>query len=355
MASIRDKILPAVGVFLLGDRALLRPGGPGPVARALFAVKPPIYRPHPYTLYELNCDWRSADGRARHNRAGFRGNEVQVEKPPGHVRVVCMGESTTYCTGIADDLATYPARLEAHLRNARGDLDIEVINAGVGGYTSIENLLRLLFHVLPLSPDLVVHYYTHNDVHPRRMPHLSRDYREYSRSWYEPPSFGIAGRLRRRWLLASGEIGTLVRRYDEYAGRRRSANVERNPPVAFRTNMGALSLLAQHAGARVLFVNPPYRELGRNNGASADGSNLAYRAVWEHRRIVEELARETGASVYDLASEMPYPDDPKDIPNEHYLDAVHVNEQGADLMGRLIANAILKGGLLAPVSKWARG
>ena len=38
------------GVFVLGDRALLRPGGPGRIARAL-GIRAPVYRPHPYTIY----------------------------------------------------------------------------------------------------------------------------------------------------------------------------------------------------------------------------------------------------------------------------------------------------------------
>jgi lysophospholipase L1-like esterase len=339
------RVVSGCGAFLLGDRALLRTGGPGPVARA-FGLRAPIYRPHPYTLYELSPDWRSTDGRSRHNSLGFRGAEVSVDKPASRIRIVCMGESTTYCTGIGDDDMTYPARLEAHLRNRRPGLDIEVINAGVGGYTSIENLLHCHFRVVPLAPDLIVSYYTHNDVHPRRMPRLSRDYREYSRSWYEPPfGGGIRGWTARRRNLASGDIGSLVRRYDEYAGQRHSANVLNNPPEAFRANVRALAVVAHAAGAKLLFVSPPYR-----NPRAPDGINVhvnpAYNAVFEHRSIVEMIGAELGFAVYDLARDMPYPVDPHAFPNEHYLDPVHVSEKGADLMGHLVAEAVLAAGLL---------
>jgi lysophospholipase L1-like esterase len=341
-----------IAAAILGERRLLDPNGPGRLGRLLF-MRPSYYRPHPYMLYELNPHWSSPDGRARHSSAGFRGREIEPAKPAGRFRVVCMGESTTYCTGIWDDAATYPARLESHLKALRPDLDLEVINAGIGGYTSAENVLRCLFHVAPLSPDLIVFYYTHNDVHPRRMPQLSRDYREYSRSWYEPPfGGGLRGLIARRRALATGDIGNLVRRYDEYAGRRAATNVRQNPPVAFRGNMTALTLIAKTAGARVLFVNPPYRDLAANDLAANDlardpsGLNPAWRAVWEHRRVLAEIAAAHGAELYDLASEMPYPADPKAFPNENYLDPVHVNERGADIMGRLIAQAILKRSLL---------
>lgn len=163
MSFVRLKrALPAIAALVFGDRLLLRHGRYDALARAL-RVPPLAYRPHPYMLYELNPNWTSSDGKTHHNSLGFRGREVAPRKRPGCVRIVCMGESTTYCTGIADDRDTYPARLEAHLRALHPNRDIEVVNAGIGGFTSIENLLRFHFHVAPLTPDLVIYYYTHND------------------------------------------------------------------------------------------------------------------------------------------------------------------------------------------------
>lgn len=343
----RIKRLGVAGAaFLFGDRASLRPGGPGPIAR-LFGVRGSTYRPHPYTLYELNPEWRSADGRARHNALGFRGAEVSPKKPAGRIRIVCMGESTTYCAGIEDDNATYPARVEAHLRARRPDLDIEVVNAGVAGYTSIENLLRYHFHIAPLSPDLVVFYYTHNDVHPRRFPHLSCDYREYSRSWYEPPfGGGLRGWVARRRNIATGNINNLVRRYDEFAGHRQAANIANNAADAFRANVTALALLARHAGVQLLLVNPPYRDLWKFMSGNTERANPAYLAVFEHRCIIEDIGERLGCAIYDLARDMPYPADPKAFPNEYYMDSVHVNEKGADLMGRLVAEAVIAANLI---------
>ena len=341
-----SRLLLAIGALIFGDRLLLRHGRYAALARAL-GMPRLRYRPHPYTLYELNPDWTSADGRGHHNSLGFRGSELAVKKRPGCVRIVCMGESTTYCTGIADDCETYPARLEAHLRAQQPNRDIEVVNAGVGGYTSIENLLRFHFHVAPLAPDLVIYYYTHNDVHPRRMPHLSRDYREYSRSWFEPLSGGgLKAWIGRRLSPAIGSIGNVARRHIEYSGRCSPANVATNPPDAFRANMTVLTLIVRAAGARLLFVNPPYRDLDKFIAGAEDG-NPAFREVLEHREIIEKIGRTHGFPVYDLARDMPYPNDQTGFPNEHYLDPVHVNERGADLMGKLIAEAVVAENLLA--------
>lgn len=333
-----------LGFLLLGDRALLRAGGPGLLGR-IFGMKIPKYIPHPYMLYAPNPSWRSSDGRARHNSLGFRGCEVAFEKAPDSVRIVCMGESSTYGSGIADDALTYPARLEVHLGNARPDLKFEVVNAAVEGFTSAENVLRALFDVAPLKPDLVVYYYTHNDAHARRYPKLSRDYREYSRSWFEPHgNGGIYGWILRALALARGDIGEIVRRSEVDGGIRPAINVNNNPPVAFEANISAMTAILRSAGARILFVNPVYRGLGADkpSGGIVRPDNPAFRAVWEHRQIVAELAALTGEACLDLFGRIPYSDDRSDYPNEKFYDFVHFTAQGADLAASEIARSILE-------------
>lgn len=341
----------ALGFVLLGDRAMLRPGGPGPLARA-FGMRTLRYLPHPYMLYAPNPAWRSADGLSRHNSLGFRGAEISPRKHEGTVRVVCMGESSTYGSFIDDDSLTYPARLEVHLRAAYPGRPIEVVNAAAQGFTTAENVLRALFDVVPLRPDLVVYYYTHNDVHPRRYPKLSRDYREYSRSWFEPHSGGrIRGAFNRVRALALGDIGALVRRTETHGGKLPSRNIAANPPIAFEGNLRAIDAILRAAGVRTMYVNPPYRELALNDQfgpgeADPEKVNLAFRAVWEHRRIVETLAREVAAGLCDLAGIIPYPDRHDDFPTLHHLDPAHFSATGADEAARIIAKAIVDQALL---------
>lgn len=308
----------------------------------------PLFVPHHYHLYDLRPGLVTNGGLTHHNSYGFRGPEFVCERTPGRPRIIAIGESTTYCTGIADDDATYPARLQVHL--GAGGVEAEVLNGGVPGFTSAEVLIRYLFKVQPLQPDLVIYYFTHNDVHPRRFPTLSRDYREYSRVWL-PRHLSAAARAKRllRRLLGAEinrplEIGDVVRRYDEMApGGRPAANVERNGPTFFRENLRSLAMVATGYGARMLFVLPPYRGV---NGASGDCTtdNPAWRGVHEHRQVAAAVAREFHQGVYDLAADMPYVQEGP--PGEYYLDRTHVNERGADLMARLIAGAIAAQSLL---------
>jgi lysophospholipase L1-like esterase len=321
-------------VMIFGNRALLQTGYPGQIARWL-GCPPSVVRPHPYTLYELNPAWRSDDGGSMHNSLGFRGPEISTLKPEGRLRIVCMGESSTYCTGL-DDVSTYPYRLGEHLKRLKPGVDLEVINAGVAGYTSIENILRLLFNIVPLSPDLIVYYYTHNDVHPRWYEGLSRDYREYSCSWFEPPSGGLSGWQKKRHKLATAYVGNIVRRRDK---RLRSArHIAGNRPDAFRANLSALALLAKAAGASVVFVNPNYRP--------PDSGDPAADAVWEHRRVVEDIGERVGASIIDLNGRLDYSAVGNRSLNDNYRDAVHFTGKGADAAARIIAEQIVARDLL---------
>ncbi len=97
------------------------------------------------------------------NNLGFRGPDVAVPKPAGRVRIACVGGSTTV-EGY-DDRMTYPAMLQDLLREKfpQAADRIEVVNCGVIGLLSREEL-PMLPEFLALEPDLVVYYNGINDL-----------------------------------------------------------------------------------------------------------------------------------------------------------------------------------------------
>jgi len=114
----------------------------------------------PYVLFVPNPNYEG------HNQLGYRGKETTVEKPEGIFRIVTIGESTTYGFGVNANEA-YPALLEDILREEYGYTNVEVINAGVVGYTSFEVLSNFQFRVLELKPDLIIYYGALNDADTR--------------------------------------------------------------------------------------------------------------------------------------------------------------------------------------------
>jgi lysophospholipase L1-like esterase len=92
------------------------------------------------------------------NAAGYRGSLVETAKPPGTYRVLALGGSTTFGWGVAE-ADTYPRRLEVLLMRActpRLGTRIDVLNGGVPGQTSVQNLRSLETQWLAYSPDLVL-------------------------------------------------------------------------------------------------------------------------------------------------------------------------------------------------------
>ena len=72
------------------------------------------------------------------------------------LKVVALGSSSTVGIGATSPANSYPSRLEAMLREQYPDMQIEVINRGVGGEDAREMLARLDKSVLAERPDLVL-------------------------------------------------------------------------------------------------------------------------------------------------------------------------------------------------------
>jgi len=94
------------------------------------------------------------------NSQGFRGaKEYSLQKPPGVYRVIVLGDSVALGHGV-EDSETFSAVLERKLSEVR---PAEVINMGVSGFGTAEELIQLHNVGLAYQPDLVVLTYFQND------------------------------------------------------------------------------------------------------------------------------------------------------------------------------------------------
>ncbi|MEO1981936.1 MAG: GDSL-type esterase/lipase family protein, partial [Fuerstiella sp.] len=107
------------------------------------------------------------------NSLGFRCPEFTLKKQPGTLRVVCFGDSSTFGIG-ARMQDTWPAQLQDMLAEdgnrgtpaspeVSGARRVEVINAGVPGYTSYQGLQHMRQKLDLLDPDIVMASYANND------------------------------------------------------------------------------------------------------------------------------------------------------------------------------------------------
>jgi len=108
------------------------------------------------------------------NSRGYRTREFAVPKPPGVVRVICIGGSTTVAGRTNQE--TYPALLERKLAARFPGLRIEVLNLGVSAVTS-EYWHARLDRVFAYEPDILVHYDAINDISWRHFPRFAAAHR----------------------------------------------------------------------------------------------------------------------------------------------------------------------------------
>ncbi len=150
-----------------------------------------------------------ADGSvpARINGLGLRGRERSFEKPPGTFRIVGLGDSFTFGVGVRDE-DTWLQRLETLLNLREDGRRYEVLNAGVGGYGTRDEIAALEHRWMALDPDLVLIGFYLNDAYSERTfnAYLHRNstlFREprglasVSRLWDLARYRYLAGRLRR--------------------------------------------------------------------------------------------------------------------------------------------------------------
>ncbi|MDP7368585.1 MAG: SGNH/GDSL hydrolase family protein [Candidatus Pacebacteria bacterium] len=87
------------------------------------------------------------------NSLGFRGKEFTKEKKGDVIRIFCSGGSTTACNSIDDD-ETWTQELERQLLSS--GYNVEVINAGLQGGSSYQELLRFNNEIVKYNPDVVL-------------------------------------------------------------------------------------------------------------------------------------------------------------------------------------------------------
>lgn len=99
----------------------------------------------------------------RINSLGFRERELDRKKPAGTVRILVLGDSVAFGDGVSAEEA-FPRRLEERFASKSGS--VEVLNAGVRGYNTYQELCLLREVGLALGPDTVILFYTTNDAEP---------------------------------------------------------------------------------------------------------------------------------------------------------------------------------------------
>lgn len=156
------------GVRLLGGVAVVLLIVAAPFVRDWIAPKA-IYVQEPgheltghRYLYDERLGWRNIPNwqattygrKLTINSLGMRDREYSVQKPRGTHRILVLGGSFTWGYGVADD-EVFTEVLEAKFAEI-GDARYEVLNTGVSGWSTDQELLFLIDEGFQYDPDIVV-------------------------------------------------------------------------------------------------------------------------------------------------------------------------------------------------------
>ncbi len=287
-----------------------------------------MYCPHPATNWGLNPAY-APHGVRLHTVEGFRKTAPAeslldwLAGQPGLPRVYAYGQSSTYCTNLLGLGQAWPDKLAGLLPGRAA-----VVNAGIGGHSGLQSLVRLMAWGPLLRPALTIIYTCKNDLTALRVSgggerRVHPDWQNIVNSYgwalwrkltRHRPSIALAFRDTGGW--AEGDAGGL----------------ERFDQGCFDAVVGRFHLAAQLAaqwGGRVLFVSEVIQP-------------SAYQPLMD--RISDALpgvaAGHANATCLDVRPLLP-----QDA--THFEDKLHLTEAGCTALAGLVAGAIHDQGLLA--------
>lgn len=251
------------------------------------------------------------------NSLGQRDDELREPRSERQLRVLCVGDSCTYGSGVRRE-ESWPDQLERLLPR---DRFVEVINAGVPGYSAYQGVRYLERDGLALEPDIVIFTLGFNDR--RSWGGLSdAEHAAFARA---QDSF-LARQLNRSRLVQV--VRHLLKTAQGKRSVDRSQQVRTRPRVSLSEYRALLARAASRtaaAGARILYVLWPV------------SSNIASEqpALTSHQLALIEFCAETGNPLVN----------PIDRLRPHsriiYLDDdVHMTMAGNRIMAKSIRSAL---------------
>jgi len=109
------------------------------------------------------------------NSEGFRGPEFNKDKPDNTYRIIAVGGSTTFGSGVTDE-NTWPRILEKKLQDISESKNIEVINTGTSAITSFNESKLIKEKLIHYKPDLLIVYDGNNDMGCKMVEHITKNH-----------------------------------------------------------------------------------------------------------------------------------------------------------------------------------
>ena len=263
------------------------------------------------------------------NSLGFLGPEFSPAKPGGTLRIFCLGDSCTAGDLLADFEHTYPRQLRRLLRERRPQRRIEVVNAGVGGYSSFQGRLWLEREILGYQPDLLVLCFGWNDHWPAR---LAGEDKLVAGSWTERVRAGLSWcKLLQLTIKAYHNVrgqAALPGRAATGVAVPRSGRGPRVSLADYEANLRAMARAVRERGGEAVVVTAPNYLAMADSGTRTKAEKALVALHARYNDVVRRVAREDGLCLVDAAKRIPQLNNSEKLFWRPPGDFIHLSAEG---------------------------
>ena len=262
------------------------------------AADPRLSARDPLTIFDGELLWTINPRVSREiNAQGYRGALIPQDKPANTCIIVAVGDSNTL--GPLNTTDHWPGFLQDLVALNRSQRSIQIVNAGVYGYTSFQGLRR--FEQVARYPvDLVYFSFGANDAQPVRTS--DAEYAARIDRW-----------RRWQWLRAMPLLAQLTMNAME--GMRPSPlRTHRVPPREYEKNLEQFVAEARARNIRPVLLTRPFV------GSSSDPDFWMTYAP-EYNELTRQVARQQGVDIVDVYEDF------RDSP-ELFTDSLHLSRLG---------------------------
>lgn len=263
-------------------------------------------------------------------------NELTPEKSKDVIRIAALGDSCTQ--GCSDWDLTYPKLLEKLLQGQLGTKKVEVLNSGVGSYSSFQGLKRLEHVVFKFHPDLLLVYFGWNDhwisrVEDKDIPILS-SFQVFALNLMEQFRF-----FQFMNFLITRVRGKTLEQNSKYD------IVFRVPVPEYEKNLNRFVDLAQAKRIPIVLITAPHGAFQNfiPFGLFPFSKEDLIAAHYAYNQVVRKVAYERGVFLLDMDEEITRKSDTDDF----FSDNIHFNSKGCDKIAKMVADLILKNKILS--------
>jgi len=308
-----------------------------------------VFEPHPYLVARPRSLARVERGSATISTTALHTRTTWAKAPrPDAIVVAAVGGSTTFGTRVTD-ADTWPWLLQERL----GD-GYSVLNYGVPGYSTAENIIQMALLVPEARPRVVVFYEGWNDIRNYHWPGFQPDYYSHGMTQTDtliPPAADRASVLSRAarysyvMRLVAKAFGVPVIAQEAEPSGERDAEVDR----IYVRNLQTLKALAARFGMTALFVPQVLNEeaLQRQSDRSAwtpyVRSDALGRLMRDFNRLMAGVcaAGERGCEFVAEPLEAAWT-------NDDFVDEGHFSRSGGEKLASMLAARIQALDLSAP-------